>query len=146
MITQGMSDAVLSATPLERRMMLEEAAGVKQYRPRERAIASEVESTRENLVRVDALLVEIGPHLKNLKRQAEKASRGAGVAASLRAKQLQRFAFLYTFERAERIRRTAFGGGLAMRLRAGTTIGNHQSRSVEESSESNLPMGYIDST
>ncbi len=99
-ITQGMSDAVLSATPLERRMMLEEAAGVKQYRLEKERSLRKLESTRENLVRVDALLVEIEPHLKNLKRQAEKASRGAEVAASLRAKQLQRFAFLWhAFER-----------------------------------------------
>ena len=94
-ITQGMSDAVLSATPLERRMMLEEAAGVKQYRLEKERSLRKLESTRENLVRVDALLVEIEPHLKNLKRQAEKASRGAEVAASLRDKQIRRFAFLW---------------------------------------------------
>ncbi|MGB2790994.1 MAG: AAA family ATPase, partial [Candidatus Moraniibacteriota bacterium] len=99
-ITQGMSDAVLSATPLERRMMLEEAAGVKQYRLEKERSLRKLEWTRENLTRVDALLVEIEPHLKNLKRQAEKASRGAEVAENLRAKQTQRFAFLWhTFEK-----------------------------------------------
>ncbi|MFZ1735410.1 MAG: AAA family ATPase, partial [Candidatus Moraniibacteriota bacterium] len=99
-ITQGMSDAVLSATPLERRMMLEEAAGVKQYRLEKERSLRKLESTRENLTRVDALLVEIEPHLKNLKRQAEKASRGAEVAENLRTKQTQRFAFLWhTFEK-----------------------------------------------
>ncbi len=94
-ITQGMSDAVLSATPLERRLMLEEAAGVKQYRMEKERSLRKLESTRENLARVDALLVEIEPHLKNLKRQAEKASRGAEVAATLREKQERRFAFLW---------------------------------------------------
>lgn len=106
-ITQGMSDAVLSASPLERRMMLEEAAGVKQYRLEKERSLRKLESMRENLVRVDALLVEIEPHLKNLKRQAEKASRGAEVAASLRDKQVRRFAFLWqTFEKE----RAAFEG------------------------------------
>lgn len=102
-ITQGMSDAVLSASPLERRMMLEEAAGVKQYRLEKERSLRKLESTRENLVRVDALLVEIEPHLKNLKRQAERASRGAEVAASLREKQVRRFAFLWhAFEKERR--------------------------------------------
>ena len=102
-ITQGMSDAVLSATPLERRMMLEEAAGVKQYRLEKERSLRKLESTRENLTRVDSLLVEIEPHLKNLKRQAEKASRGAEVAEELRTKQMRRFAFLWhTFESERR--------------------------------------------
>lgn len=101
-ITQGMSDAVLQASPLERRSIFEDAAGVKQYQiEKERAIRK-LESTKENLVRVDALTMEIEPHLKNLKRQAEKASQGKDVAARLKEKQLLLYGFLWHQFQAER--------------------------------------------
>lgn len=101
-ITQGMSDAVLLASPLERRAIFEDAAGVKPYQiEKERAIRK-LESTRENLVRVDALLVEIEPHLRNLKRQAEKASQGKDVAARLKEKQSLLYGFLWHQFQTER--------------------------------------------
>ncbi len=94
-ITQGMSDAVLLASPLERRAIFEDAAGVKPYQiEKERAIRK-LESTRENLVRVDALLVEIEPHLRNLKRQAEKSSQGKDIALRLKEKQFLLYGFLW---------------------------------------------------
>ncbi len=101
-ITQGMSDAVLSASPLERRFMLEEAAGVKQFRIEKERALKKLETTKENLVRVDALIREIDPHLKNLKKQAEKASRGTEVAEKLHQKQVKRFAFLWRKFQSER--------------------------------------------
>lgn len=99
-ITQGMSDAVLNATPVERRSIFEDAAGVKQYQIEKERALRKLESTRENLVRVDSLTAEIEPHLKNLRRQAEKASQGKDVAEKLRAKQLLLYGFLWdTFQR-----------------------------------------------
>ncbi|MBP5993809.1 MAG: AAA family ATPase [Candidatus Moranbacteria bacterium] len=101
-ITQGMSDAVLSASPLERRSIFEDAAGVKQYQiEKERAIRK-LENTKDNLARVDALTIEIEPHLKNLKRQAEKASQGKDVAAKLHEKQLLLYGFLWRQFEGER--------------------------------------------
>lgn len=86
-INQGMSDAVLNATPLERRSIFEDAAGVKQYQiERERALRK-LENTQENLAQVDALVAEIEPHLKNLRRQAEKAAQAKDLSARLREKQ-----------------------------------------------------------
>jgi chromosome segregation protein len=71
-ITQGMSDAALSASPIERRSMLEEAAGVKQYRIEKDRALRKLLNTRQNLDRVDALTREIEPHLKNLRREAKR--------------------------------------------------------------------------
>jgi len=94
-ITQGMSDAVLNATPIERRSIFEDAAGVKQYQIEKERALRKLESTRENLVRVDSLLQEIEPHLKNLRRQAEKASQGKEVAEKLHGKQVLLYSFLW---------------------------------------------------
>lgn len=101
-INQGMSDAVLSATPVERRTIFEDAAGVKQYQIEKERALRKLASTEENLGRVAALLVEIEPHLKSLKRQAEKASQGKELAGKLRAKQELLYGYLWKTFEAER--------------------------------------------
>ena len=94
-VTQGMSDAILNATPLDRRLILEEAAGVKPYQLKKDRAERKLDATLENIVRVEGLLVEIEPHMKNLRRQAEKASQGQVVADTLREKQLRMYGFLW---------------------------------------------------
>lgn len=101
-ITQGMSDAVLLATPTERRTTFEDAAGVKQFQIEKERALRKIESTKENLARVDSLVIEIEPHLKNLRRQAEKAAQGKDIAARLRAKQELLYGFLWQSFVAER--------------------------------------------
>ena len=94
-INQGMSDAVLNATLIERRAIFEDAAGVKQYQIEKDRALRKLDSTKENLVRVDSLTIEIEPHLKNLRRQAEKASQAKDIALKLRAKQELLYGYLW---------------------------------------------------
>lgn len=94
-VNQGMADAVLNATPLERRSIIEEAAGVKQYQIKKERSIRKLESTRENLEKARALAEEIKPHLKMLKRQAEKASQGEIVFKDLRDKQTKLYTYLW---------------------------------------------------
>lgn len=101
-ITQGMSDSVLNATPVERRAIFEDAAGVKQYQIEKERSLRKLASTDENLARVGSLLVEIEPHLRILKRQAEKASEGKDTALRLREKQLLLYGFLWKSFETER--------------------------------------------
>jgi chromosome segregation protein len=101
-ITQGMSDATLSATPAERRSIFEDAAGVKQYQIQKERALRKLASTKDNLVRVDTLLVEIEPHLKMLRRQAERASQGKEVAEKLLSKQTELYGFLWHSFQSER--------------------------------------------
>ncbi len=101
-ITQGMSDAVLNATASERRSIFEDAAGVKQYQIQKERALRKLASTRENLARVDTLLIEIEPHLKMLRRQAERALQGKDVAARLLSRQLELYGFLWHSFQGER--------------------------------------------
>ncbi len=86
-ITQGMTDAMLSATPLERRTIIEDAAGVKAYQIKKHRALLKLDRTLDNLEKVTALIAEIEPQLKMLKRQAERAERAGEVAEKLRQKQ-----------------------------------------------------------
>ena len=94
-VNQGMADSVLNASPVERRIVIEDAAGVKQYQIKKERSLRKLESTRQNLGRVYELTEEIKPHLKMLKRQAERASQSETVARELIEKQTKLFSFLW---------------------------------------------------
>lgn len=94
-VNQGMSDSVLSATSVERRSILEDAAGVKQYQIKKERAIRKLESTRNNIERAGDLINEIKPHLRMLKRQAEKAQKGKEVARELKEKQVKLFSYLW---------------------------------------------------
>ncbi len=94
-INQGMSDAILNATPLERKTIIEDAAGVKQYQIKKNRALRKLETTAKNLEQVKGLINEIEPHLRILKRQANKAQKGAIVRAELKRKQEELYAYLW---------------------------------------------------
>ena len=94
-INQGMADAVLNAAPLERRFIIEDAAGVKQYQIKKERALRKLDTTRENLDKARSLAEEIKPHLRLLKRQADKAAQSGEVASVLKAKQTAFFSYLW---------------------------------------------------
>jgi len=94
-VNQGMADAVLNANPLERRAIIEEAAGVKQYQIKKERAIRKIDSTRENLDRARDLAEEIKPHLRMLKRQSEKTVQCEEIAGKLKEKQTKLFSFLW---------------------------------------------------
>jgi chromosome segregation protein len=83
-VGQGQLDAVLSASPEERRGFLEEAAGVLKHRKRKEKALRKLEAMEANLVRLQDLTAELRRQLKPLGRQAEVARRAATVQADLR--------------------------------------------------------------
>jgi chromosome segregation protein len=101
-INQGMADAVLNAAPIDRRSIIEEAAGVKQYQIKKDRSLRKLESTRDNLDKAKSLAEEIKPHLKMLKRQAEKASQSETVTKQLREKQIALYDYLWNNFQAEK--------------------------------------------
>jgi chromosome segregation protein len=103
-INQGMADAVLNASPLERRTLIEEAAGVKHFQIKKERAERKLELTIENLDKVQGIIEEIKPHLRMLKRQAEKAKQSEGVFTDLKDKQKQLFSFLWHNFQSERER------------------------------------------
>ncbi|MCB9552310.1 MAG: chromosome segregation protein SMC [Myxococcales bacterium] len=74
-IEQGQIGRLVSAKADERRLLIEEAAGITRYRNRRRLAERKMEETRANLERIDDVIGEIERQLKNLRRQALKAQR-----------------------------------------------------------------------
>lgn len=101
-VNQGMTDAILEATPGERKIILEDAAGVKQYQIKKTRALKKLESTKNNLERVSGLIVEIEPHLKMLKRQADKARKGKEVKEKLQERQMEYYSYLWNRIQSDR--------------------------------------------
>src|SRR6187431_1291625 len=83
-VGQGHLDAVLRATPEERRGFIEEAAGVLKHRKRKEKALRKLEAMQANLTRLGDLTGEIRRQLGPLGRQAEVARKAAVVQADLR--------------------------------------------------------------
>jgi chromosome segregation protein len=84
-VSQGQIDAVLNARPEERRLVIEEAAGVLKYRKRKEKSERRLAATEGNLLRLQDLLREVRRQLRPLERQAEAARRHGDVIAELTA-------------------------------------------------------------
>ena len=82
-IGQGLVDHALAQKPEERRALFEEAAGIGAYRDRREDSLRKLAETRHNLERARDILTEIGPRLKQLERQAERAQQYTGLAEEL---------------------------------------------------------------
>jgi chromosome segregation protein len=72
-IEQGMISRIIEAKPDELRIFLEEAAGVSKYRERRRETELRLADTRENLLRVEDIRLELDKQLEHLQSQAEVA-------------------------------------------------------------------------
>ncbi len=83
-VGQGQLDAVLRATPEERRGFIEEAAGVLKHRKRKEKALRKLDAMQGNLTRLGDLTTEIRRQLGPLGRQAEVARKAAVVQADLR--------------------------------------------------------------
>ena len=83
-VGQGQLDAVLHASPEDRRAFIEEAAGVLKHRKRKEKALRKLDAMSANLTRLADLTSEIRRQLKPLGRQAEVARRAQVVQADLR--------------------------------------------------------------
>ncbi|MBV8690239.1 MAG: AAA family ATPase, partial [Actinobacteria bacterium] len=87
-VSQGQLDSVLNARPEDRRLIVEEAAGVLKFRRRREKAQRRLDSTEGNLLRLQDLLREVRRQLKPLERQADAARRHDSLADELRALRL----------------------------------------------------------
>jgi len=83
-VGQGQLDAVLHATPEERRGFIEEAAGILKHRRRKEKTIRKLDAMQANLTRLSDLAGEIRRQLKPLGHQAEIAKEAQSIAAIVR--------------------------------------------------------------
>ena len=84
-VSQGQLAAILDARPEDRRLVIEEAAGVLKYRRRRERAQRRLDATEANLVRLSDVVAEVRRQLRPLERQAEAARRHGSVVEELTA-------------------------------------------------------------
>lgn len=74
-IEQGKIGMILSSKPEERRLIIEEAAGVTKFKARKQVALKKIDVTKQNLLRIGDIVAEIRRQLNSLQRQAKKAEK-----------------------------------------------------------------------
>ncbi|MBC8287093.1 MAG: chromosome segregation protein SMC [Nitrospinae bacterium] len=74
-IEQGHIQDIITSKPEERRILIEEAAGILKFKHRKNEAIRKLDSSRQNLERVADIVQELARQVESLKRQAAKAER-----------------------------------------------------------------------
>ncbi len=72
-IEQGRIEEILNASPLQRRELIEETAGIVRYKKQKAEALRKLEATGQNLSRVRDIIAEVKRQLGSLERQARQA-------------------------------------------------------------------------
>src|SRR5215469_5784694 len=82
-IEQGKVDVLLQASPRDRRLIFEEAAGISRFKAKKIESLRRLERVDQNLLRLSDIVQEVENRLKSVRMQAAKAQRYKEVADRL---------------------------------------------------------------
>lgn len=82
-VQQGHVGQIISKKPIERRELLEEAAGISGFRTRLEAAERKLTKTSENMHRLSDIISEVDKQVRHLKRAAARAKNRAEIKAQL---------------------------------------------------------------
>ncbi len=74
-VEQGQIGLIVSAKPEDRRMLIEEAAGISKFKHRRDAAQRKIEATQSNLLRLRDIVTELEKQIGSLERQVKKAEK-----------------------------------------------------------------------
>lgn len=84
LVRQGQIGELIAAKPVQRRAILEEAAGISGLHSRRHEAELRLRAAENNLDRVDDIIGQVSTQLENLKRQARQATRYRGLSGEIR--------------------------------------------------------------
>src|SRR6185312_12084472 len=87
-IEQGQIGKIITAKPEDRRILIEEAAGITKFKVRKRESQRKIEATDQNLVRLQDIIGEQKRQIDSLERQAQRAERYRKLKQELQEKDL----------------------------------------------------------
>lgn len=74
-IEQGSVGLFVTSKPMEKRVLLEEAAGTALYKDKKRQAQNKLDNSQQNLYRLEDIIIEVEQSTNSLKRQAQAAIR-----------------------------------------------------------------------
>ena len=91
-IEQGQVTRIIGAKPEDRRVFIDEAAGIMKYKSRRNAARNKLELSQQNLLRVQDILSELERQRASLNRQAKKAERYMAFKEEIKTRALASYA------------------------------------------------------
>ncbi|MEK9627418.1 MAG: chromosome segregation protein SMC [Nitrospinota bacterium] len=91
-IEQGHIQDIITSKPEERRILIEEAAGILKFKSRKNDAVRKLDSSRQNLERVADIVQELHRQVESLKRQAAKAEKYKNFKAEIKVLSLKLYA------------------------------------------------------
>ncbi len=95
MVGQGQSDIFVRVGPRERREMIEEVLGLREFRLKKDHAERQLAAAHINMEKVAAMLEELAPHVRFLRRQRHRFERRQEIADELRTLENQHFSTRY---------------------------------------------------
>jgi chromosome segregation protein len=83
-VEQDRINAILNSRPVDRRELIEDAAGITKFKLNKHLTRLKLERTGQNLMRIEDLLAEQEVHLRSLRRQAARARQFRRFQAEIR--------------------------------------------------------------
>jgi chromosome segregation protein len=90
-VQQGQIGELISKKPIERRELLEEAAGISGFRTRIESSQRKLQRTLDNMARLNDIILEVEKQVKSLKRQANRARARGEIKETLGASERRLF-------------------------------------------------------
>ncbi|TLY35959.1 MAG: chromosome segregation protein SMC [Nitrospirae bacterium] len=130
-IEQGMIDRLLKASPLERRELIEETAGIIRYKKQKAEALRKLDATTQNLLRVRDIVNEVKRQLGSLERQARAAEAYQALRQEVRRLELRVLVHDYREVAGERHENDRRLNELDMRESAEVAVVGRHAASVE---------------
>ncbi len=100
-IEQGRIGQIVSSRPADRRLIIEEAAGITKFKSKKKAAEKKLEQTKQNLLRISDIVAELDKRMGTLRSQAQKAERYRSYKQELRDLDLWKASHRYLELRAD---------------------------------------------
>jgi len=137
-IGQGKVEQIISSKPEDRRTIFEDAAGISKFKSRKTEAERRLERTRENIARVNDIVLEIERQMGPLKRQAENAK--AYLQFKDQLKDLEINTYIFQFENAQNVK-----DQISLKIKAiEEELNIETSRLVETTNDYNFNMNKLD--
>lgn len=101
LVSQGKIGAVIAAKPTDRRMLLEEAAGIRGLHSRRHEAELRLRGAENNLERLDDILITLDSQMNALKKQARQATRYKNLSDLIRTAEGTLFYIRWTTAESE---------------------------------------------
>ncbi len=101
LVSQGRIGAVIAAKPTDRRMLLEEAVGIRGLHSRRHEAELRLRGAENNLERLDDILITLDSQMNALKKQARQATRYKNLSDLIRTAEATLFYIRWTTAESE---------------------------------------------